>query len=211
MPNTEPFEKYAEDYEAWFERNPWAYQSELSAIRSQLPTNGLGVEIGVGSGRFAGPLGIKVGVDPSASMRTLAEKRGINALDAQAENLPVEDCSFDHALMITTICFLDDVPAAFREVFRILRPEGAMILGFVDRDSSLGAEYQKKKAASRFYASGRFYSADEVIRMAQDAGFRRFHCVQTLFGDIQQMDRIDPVKEGQGHGSFVVIKAEKQG
>lgn len=207
MPNIEPFETYAEDYEAWFERNPWAYQSELAAIRSQLPTSGLGVEIGIGSGRFAGPLGIKVGIDPSVSMRALAEKRGINVLDAQAENLPFENGSFDYALMVTTICFLDDVQAAFRETFRILKPEGVLVVGFVDRDSSLGREYQKKKTASRFYASARFYSVDDVIRMAQEAGFRRFHCVQTLFGDIQQMDRIDPVKEGEGHGSFVVIKA----
>jgi ubiquinone/menaquinone biosynthesis C-methylase UbiE len=209
MPNIEPFETYAGDYEAWFERNPWAYQSELEAVRSQLPASGLGVEIGVGSGRFAGPLGIRVGVDPSASMRALAERRGINVLDAQAEKLPFENFSFDYALMVTAICFLDDVPAAFREAFRILKPEGALIVGFVDRDSSLGGEYQKKKTASRFYSSARFYCVDDVIRMVQEAGFRRLHCVQTLFGDIRQMDRIDPVKEGKGQGAFVVTKAEK--
>ena len=95
MPNTEPFEKYAQEYEAWFEKNPWAYNSEVEALRTQLPASGLGVEIGVGSGRFAGPLGIKVGVDPSASMRALAERRGIKAMDAKAKKLPFEDASFD--------------------------------------------------------------------------------------------------------------------
>ena len=209
MANIDPFETHARDYEAWFERNPWAYRSELDALRCQLPVVGSGIEIGVGSGRFAGPLGIRIGIDPSPAMRALAGQRGITALDAQAEELPFEDSSFDHALMVTTICFLDDVPASFREVFRILKPKGALILGFVDKDSPLGAEYQKKKAASKFYASARFYSADDVIRMAKEAGFRRFHCVQTLFGDLEQMDRADPVKEGKGHGSFVVIKAEK--
>ena len=209
MPDTDPFETYAGDYEAWFERNPWAYQSELSAIRSQLPTNGLGVEIGVGSGRFAGPLGIKVGVDPSASMRTLAEKRGINVIDAKAEKLPFKDASFDHALMVTTVCFLDDVPAAFREVIRILKPDGILVIGFIDKDSVLGRQYQEKKDKSRFYRLAKFYSPGEVTSMAQEAGFKRFQYVQTLFWNIRQMDRVDPLKEGFGHGSFVVIKAEK--
>lgn len=209
MANIRPFEDHAEDYDAWFEKHPWAYQSELAAIRSQLPGCGIGIEIGVGSGRFAVPLGIKVGVDSSASMRALAEKRGIKALDAKAERLPFENSSVDYALMVTTICFLDDVSAAFRETFRILRPKGVLIVGFIDRDSSLGREYQKKKTTSRFYSSARFYGVDDVIHMAQEAGFNRFHCVQTLFGNIQQMDRADPVKEGKGRGSFVVIKAEK--
>lgn len=209
MPNTEPFEKHAEEYEAWFEKNPWAYKSELEALRTQVPASGLGVEIGVGSGRFAGPLGIKVGVDPSARMRALAKRRGIRVMDAKAEKLPFEDASFDHVLMVTTICFLDDVLAAFREVIRILKPEGVFVIGFVDKDSVLGRQYQEKKDKSKFYRSARFYSPGEVTSMVRKAGFNRFQYVQTLFGNIRVMDRIDPVKDGIGHGSFVVIKAEK--
>jgi SAM-dependent methyltransferase len=209
MPNTEPFEKYAEEYEAWFEKNPWAYNSEVEALRTQLPASGLGVEIGVGSGRFAGPLGIKVGVDPSASMRALAERRGIRGMDAKAEKLPFEDASFDYVLMVTTICFLDDVLAAFREVIRILKPEGVFVIGFVDKDSVLGRQYQEKKDKSKFYRSARFYSPGEVTSMAREAGFKRFSYVQTLFGSIREMDRTDSLKEGVGHGSFVVIKAGK--
>ncbi|NTU49395.1 MAG: class I SAM-dependent methyltransferase [Desulfobulbaceae bacterium] len=209
MPNTEPFEKYAQEYESWFEKNPWAYDSEVEALRTQVPASGLGIEIGVGSGRFAEPLGIKVGVDPSARMRVLAKKRGIRVVDAKAEKLPFEDASFDHVLMVTTICFLDDVLAAFREVMRILKPEGVFVIGFVDKDSALGRQYQEKKDKSKFYRSARFYSPDEVTSMARQAGFNRFQYVQTLFGNIREMDRTDPVKEGVGHGSFVVIKAGK--
>ena len=52
-------------YEAWFTRNPAAYHSELLAVRALLPWQGLGLEIGAGTGRFAAPLGVTVGVDPS--------------------------------------------------------------------------------------------------------------------------------------------------
>jgi hypothetical protein len=42
MQKVEPFEKYAKEYEAWFERNKFAYLSELEAIRNQLPKLDMG-------------------------------------------------------------------------------------------------------------------------------------------------------------------------
>jgi hypothetical protein len=65
MAKTKPFDEYASQYEDWFERNKFAFESELRAIREQLPKSNNGIEIGVGSGRFAVPLGIKIGIDPS--------------------------------------------------------------------------------------------------------------------------------------------------
>ena len=50
MPKVEPFEKYTSPYEGWFERNIFVYESELRALREQLPESGKSIEIGVGSG-----------------------------------------------------------------------------------------------------------------------------------------------------------------
>ena len=79
MTKIESFEKFAEQYDGWSERNRFAYESELRAVKILLPENGRGIEIGVGSGRFAGPLGIKLGVEPSEAMREIASQRGIEA------------------------------------------------------------------------------------------------------------------------------------
>jgi len=111
MARTEPFDAHSQEYEQWFDRNHLAYQSELEAVRAQLPETGEGFEIGVGSGLFAAPLGIRHGVEPSEAMRELARQRGIEVVPGVAENLPYNDGSFDYALMVTTICFVDD-PAA---------------------------------------------------------------------------------------------------
>ena len=62
-----PFEQYASRYESWFSKHRFAYKSELEAVRRQLPWGKNGIEIGVGSGRFAAPLGIKLGLEPSAA------------------------------------------------------------------------------------------------------------------------------------------------
>ncbi|MFO7914155.1 MAG: methyltransferase domain-containing protein [Candidatus Krumholzibacteriales bacterium] len=209
MTKTGPFDKYPSRYEEWFDRNKYVYQSELNAVRELLPKEGRGVEIGVGTGRFAAPLGIGCGVEPSAEMAGLAGKKGIEVIRGAAEKLPLDDGSFDFALMVTTVCFLDDVEDAFSEAHRILKPGGSFVAGFVDKQSRLGKLYQLRKERSRFYGEAVFYSAAEVISYLMRAGFRDFESVQTLFSDLSEVDSIEPVREGFGEGSFVVLRGLK--
>lgn len=209
MSGIEQFEKHATKYEDWFERNPYAYESELQAIKLQLPEKGEGIEIGVGSGRFAGPLGIKMGIEPSPEMRKIAEKRGVETVDGVAENLPFEDAQFDFALMVTTICFLDNIETALKEAHRILKPGGSLIIGFVDKNSPIGKLYQEHKNESTFYQEAAFYSVDEVISCLQEAGFGNFSMTQTLSHNLADIKSVEAVKESYGEGSFVVIKAIK--
>ncbi|SEP18916.1 hypothetical protein SAMN04487948_11980 [Halogranum amylolyticum] len=75
MPEAAPFERHTERYEGWFEEHEAAYQSELEALRRLIPTTGYGVEIGVGSARFAAPLGMQVGIDPAGKMLQYARDR----------------------------------------------------------------------------------------------------------------------------------------
>jgi len=56
-----PYGEQAGEYDDWFSRTPFAYASELQAVRMLLPRRGTGVEIGVGTGRFAGEIGIPLG------------------------------------------------------------------------------------------------------------------------------------------------------
>ena len=65
MAKIAPFEDFSEEYDEWFVRNKDKYEAELRALRYFVPMKGNGLEVGVGSGKFAGPLGIKTGVEPS--------------------------------------------------------------------------------------------------------------------------------------------------
>ena len=209
MPKIEPFEKYTQKYEDWFERNKFAYESELLAIKELMPKNGKGIEIGVGSGKFAEPLGIRLGIEPSPKMRGIAEKREIEVIDASAEELPFNDNKFTFALMVTTICFLDNIEAAFKEAYRILKSDGSLIVGFVDKQSLLGKLYQNHKMENVFYKAATFYSTEEVIFNLIKAGFRKFVFNQTIFHKLPQVNAVEPVRPGYGKGSFVVVKAMK--
>ncbi len=51
----------------------WFIGAELAAVESLWPATGQGLEIGVGTGRFAVPLGIKIGVEPARAMAEIAK------------------------------------------------------------------------------------------------------------------------------------------
>jgi len=207
----QPFEEYTQKYEKWFDTNRFAYESELEAVRIMLPKQGKGVEIGVGSGKFAVPLEVKFGLDPSPKMRALAEKRGIEVKEGIAEKLPYKTEMFDYALMVTTLCFLDDIHIAFKEIHRILNSGGFFINGFIDKESELGKFYQKHKQESDFYKVAKFYSVDEVVGVLKKENFENFEFVQTIFQDLSDVSTTEPIESGHGRGSFVVIKAKKSG
>lgn len=209
MPRIALFEKYTRYYDEWFENNAAVYKAELKAIESLIPIRKKGVEIGVGGGRFAAPLNIPIGVEPSGRMAELARKRGIEVHKGVAEKLPYNNEMFDFALMVTTICFVDDVEKAFEEAYRILKPNGALIIGLVDRNSKLGQLYEASKNESLFYSDATFYTVEEVVSFLKNAGFQYFSFAQTLFSDLSKIRTSEPISKGYGKGAFVGISALK--
>jgi ubiquinone/menaquinone biosynthesis C-methylase UbiE len=203
------FDKYAEEYDTWFDTNLWVYQSEVLAVKMLLPQNGKGVEIGVGTGRFSVPFGITVGVEPSVAMANIARSRGITVYDAKAEVLPFDDNAFDFALMVTTICFLENPLQALREVRRILHPAGKIIIGMLDKDSPLGREYESQKKSRKFYQYGNFYSVSRVLEWLKITGYNDIHIRQTIFRKPDKITVVEPIREGYGEGLFIVISAQK--
>jgi ubiquinone/menaquinone biosynthesis C-methylase UbiE len=209
MPKTAPFEEYTDRYEQWFEDNEPAYRSELNALRRLLDAPGRGVEIGVGSGRFAAPLGIQVGVDPAEHMLERARDRGIDVLRGVAESLPFGDGTFDTALIVTTICFVDDVPQTLAEAARILSPSGALVIGYVDKHSPVGRRYQTEQSQNPFYRDAVFVSTETLVEALEDAGFTEFEFVQTIYHWPGELEEPESTRAGHEDGSFVGIKAKK--
>jgi len=206
-----PFETHSVEYDTWYDRYPYVFESETEAIRSALPGGNIrGIEVGLGTGRFAQALGIKEGVEPIFEMRKIALQRGIEVIDAVAERLPYKDMQFDFVLMVSCISYFQQLHPEFKEAHRVLKRGGTLIVGFVEKNSVIGKSYELRRQDSTFYKHAIFYSSEKVAEEIQKVGFTKLEFSQTLFEELDEIKEFEPAKPGVGEGSFIIIKAIKK-
>jgi len=199
------FDNLVSEYEEWFEKYPKIYEEEIKTLKKLLP-QGKGLEIGVGTGRFAAPLGIKKGIEPSEAMGEIARKIGIEVIKLKAEEMDFNE-EFDFILMVTTICFVDDPLTAIKNSYKALKKGGYLLIAFVDLNSPLGKFYEKNKEKSKFYKFAKFFTKDDIINLMKEAGFKDFKCVENLYGESLENLQFE-IKKCNG-GAFKVIRGRK--
>lgn len=204
----EHFEKTWRQYDKWYDTHQALYQTEIKALEKVMPS-GRGLEIGVGTGRFASPLSVQYGLDPSFNMLKLAKKRNINVIQGFGENLPFKNESFHFVLIVFTIELVDDPPRFLKEAVRTLKKDGTLILGMTDRNSLWGEFYEKKVARGESYAGFRFLIPEEVLEIFKNIDVEFEEAWQTLFQPPPDIKDIEQPKRGFGRGGFVVLKAAK--
>ena len=101
------------------------------------------LDVGCGDGALAYAAALRgaeaVGVDPDSAMLAAARSRvaetgvGATFLEGRAEHLPFPDASFDVVVAVTVLCFVSDAMAAMREMTRVLRPGGQLVIGELGR------------------------------------------------------------------------------
>lgn len=114
-------------------------QRYMHAFARHLPARRplTGIDLGSGTGRltpalaeaFGGPIH---GVEPAGGMRRIADASaahpGVVYLEGRAEAIPRPDASADFVLMFLSYHHVADKPAAAREIRRVLKPGGRLIL-----------------------------------------------------------------------------------
>lgn len=195
-PRIDAFDRYPELYDRWYDEHPRVYQSEVQALEQVIPWSGAGLEIGVATARFAAPLHIEYGIDASPKMARIARERGIHVVIGNAGALPFCSASFDFAVMVTVLCFIDDPARAFREAHRVMKPEGSFFVALVDRDSPLHQHYRQDKETRLFFEEALFYSVEEVLHLLDGAGLPCHEVIRAVFQDPKE-----------NAGGFMIVKA----
>lgn len=152
LPDREHWTRVAAEWTAWA-RSPkhdafWAYREGL---RTYIGTgSGKALDLGCGEGRIARELkalGYQVTAADAVAGLVEAARQADSADEyavADARNLPFGDGSFDLVAAYNVLMDVDDVPATVREIRRILRPGGQLIISLVhpfrDRGSFTGPE-----------------------------------------------------------------------
>ncbi|BAB59335.1 hypothetical protein [Thermoplasma volcanium GSS1] len=170
------FDENAARYDRWYDEHPREYQEQIKLIKDAI-RKGNDVEIGVGTGRFAQKLGIKVGVDPSEGMLRIAAARGIFPILAYADRLPFISKYFDFSLFVVTLCFLEDPVSALKEAKRVSKDVFSAI---IEKGSSYADFLEKKKEG--FYAYAHFYSERELLDFYSEAGLE---AVDSIYSDLE--------------------------
>jgi len=201
------FNAYWKEYDLWYDAHKFVYLSEVAALRKLLPKGGEGLEIGVGTGRFASALGIGSGVEPAIKMLKLAQKRGIKVRQGVGENLPFSDAAFDYVAIIFTLCFVKSPYKVIMQAKRVLRDNGRIVIGIIDKHGFLGKVYQKKNSV--FYSMGKLLSVKDVTDLLKRAGFKKFKYYQSIFKTPADIQTVEKPQKRYGKGAFVVMGAQR--
>ena len=156
------------------------------------------LEVGFGGGGLlASILAAKpreaIGVDLSEEMVARGRSRfrpeiaagRARILAGSVESLPMADAAADKACSLNTIYFWKNPAAGMAELARVLRPGGLLILGFE------AAETLRAWPGHRYGFT--VYEPDEVVRLAEKAGF----------GDAEVHEGLEPK-----YGKIYCVKVE---
>lgn len=151
------------------------------------------IEIGMGSGLnlpfYSREVKLVCGVDPSAELTAMAEKGAARArfpvefVTRSAEDLPLDDRSFDTAVVTWSLCSIPDAVRSLEEVRRVLRPGGRLL--FIEHgrspDSGVRAWQNALNPAWKRLGGGCNLNRpiDEMIR----AGGFRIEALETGYAD----------------------------
>lgn len=115
----------------------------LTRVASLQPQNAL--DVGCGEGRFCRMLSnldvATVGIDPIETMIEQARKRHPNGEYhiGYAENLPFADSTFDLVVSYLTLIDIDFLDKAAKEMARVLRPGGSLLIANLSSFSTSSA------------------------------------------------------------------------
>lgn len=230
------FDDYSDAYDNWFQQNQVIFESELRLVAHVLgKTPGRTLSVGCGTGLFEQLLKVQHdisvtdGLEPSGPMAEIARKRGLRVVEASAEKMPFEDGRFSTVMFNGSSGYIADLDAAVYEAYRVLTPQGRLVLIDVPAESSYGLLYRLGGAYGTWaderlrgvlptnpypveLAGGaNWRPTQDKIDCARKAGFTNLTYAQTLtrhpcFSDITPQDPIP----GYDSGDYVAVSGVKR-
>jgi len=223
----EYFDKIAHRYDAWYQTKVGQYvdRTEKKLVFSLLKSKkGLALDLGCGTGNYTLELYKRgfdvVGADLSLEMLKIAKQKLPNVpfLKADAYNLPFKDSTFDLVMSITMFEFLKEPEKAVSEIYRVLKPNGEVIIGTMN-GRSLWFIFKRLKSIffETAYRYARFYTPRELEKLLIKSGFKEIESRGVIFFPsffpflslAEDMDKRFNAKL-KSLGAFIVVRGVKE-
>lgn len=103
----------------------------------------------------------------AARERTSTAHAAVTFIEGDARQVPFADETFDVVVAITVLCFVIDADRAVREMARVLRPGGRLVIGELGRHSLWAAKRRLSGwLGSRTWRAAHFRTVHELKRLA---------------------------------------------
>ena len=141
----------------------WAYRKGLVDFIGE--GSGRALEVGCGEGRVSRELkrlGYHVTASDAVAAMVEAAREGNSADDyrvAGLGDLPFDDESFDLVMAYNVLMDVEDVPGALREIRRVLKPEGTLLVSLVHPFRDRG-RFGGREPDAPFVIDGSYYGRD---------------------------------------------------
>jgi ubiquinone/menaquinone biosynthesis C-methylase UbiE len=209
---TNPFDRgeiEATAYDSWYDTpaGEAVLATEERCVRQLLESAGRPwLDLGTGTGRFGAALRADLGIDAAPAMAQLAARRMRSVALGVAEALPLREGSLGAAFSVTVFEFLPDPEQALRELARVLRPGGRLVIGFFPRDGAWAAAYvEHGREPDSVFHRARFFTPGEVIDLARDAGLEPGAARSTLFENPGEPPTGRATDGADAHAGFIAI------
>jgi SAM-dependent methyltransferase len=139
------------------------------------------LDAGCGDGLLASALAragaIVTGVDRDPHMLTVGQARAEHAglhlelVEGDLRALPFADAAFDVVIAVTALCFVADAERAVREMARVLRPGGRVVIGELGRWNLWAAKRRISGwLGPSVWSAATFFTPGQLRRVAMKAG-----------------------------------------
>ncbi|WMJ77278.1 MULTISPECIES: class I SAM-dependent methyltransferase [unclassified Sedimentibacter] len=149
------FDNSASDYDAWYTDKKGSFVDKVEtglAFEMMEIKKGMKIlDVGCGTGNFSVKLAKKgcsvTGIDVSDEMLSIARKKAsdlnldIELMNMDVNNLSFDDNTFDGVISMTAFEFIEDAPKALKELLRVVKKGGQVLIGTIAGESSWSELY----------------------------------------------------------------------
>jgi ubiquinone/menaquinone biosynthesis C-methylase UbiE len=153
------FDDAADFYDSWYESKMGAFADQVQtqlAFSLFKPEKCMHVlDVGCGTGNFSiklAKMGLQVtGIDVSNNMLKIAKNKAkvegvkIDFFNMDVHNMKFEDNSFDGVFSMAVFEFIHEPESALKEMFRVVKKSGRVLIGTINKDSKWGELYLGKE------------------------------------------------------------------